>query len=423
MNCSKVKGRSLAQTGFRIVFGALIFSVCAMNLSAGGKQSAGGAKGPSAVTVWMGSWWEDQVPALVNAYKPAAPDVSLVIETLPINGYFDKAAATILAGDGPDLLAVDVNQMGTFIQQNLLLPWDDQIQGLDLSDFVGVIKGGIYNGKYYGLPYRASGNVLYYNRTMFDAAGVPYPKEGWTYNDMLEIARRLTKGTQEYGYGVAASRDDTGNVFQTFGPVVYWQGADYLNPQQTAPTLNTPEFIKAVQFWTDLYTKEKVVPQGTINYTITRDVMPLFIENKVAMFIGGDQNAAEFKKYPNLKFGFVVPPKSPVAMGGYFFTVPVTAKNKQGAFDFAKWFLQPENLGNLTIRIPARLKAVQYGVWNDPIYQTVLQGAMDGRLAPTVTQWPAIQNIIIVELQNIMQRQKTVEQACADMQRQAAALF
>ena len=91
--------------------------------------------------------------------------------------------------------------------------------------------------------------------------------------------------------------------------------------------------------------------------------MPLFIENKVGMMMGGDQNAVEFDtNYPDLKYGFCVPPKSPASSGGWMFTVPVTAKNPGAAFDFAKWFLQPEVLGELTIRIPARKGATEYGI-------------------------------------------------------------
>ncbi len=82
--------------------------------------------------------------------------------------------------------------MGTLVDKNLLQPWDDQIKDMDLSDFAAVIEGGKFDGAYYGLPYRTSSSIMYYNKTMFDAAGVPYPQEGWTYDDMLEIAKKLT---------------------------------------------------------------------------------------------------------------------------------------------------------------------------------------------------------------------------------------
>ena len=389
---------------------------------AGSSQASSDA--PQDLTIWMGSWWEDQIPAIVEAYKDVKPNVNLTIEVLPVNGYVDKAVTTILGGGGPDILAVDVTQMGTLVDKNLLLPWDDKIQDMDLSDFAAVIDGGKFDGTYYGLPYRTSSSIMYYNKTMFDEAGVAYPEEGWTYDDMLEIAKKLTIPGEQYGVGIAASNADPSNVFMTLSPIVWSYGADFLNEDQTECTLNTPEAMEAVRFFTGLYTTEKVTPEGVINYTMTKDIMPLFIENKVGMMMGGDQNAVEFDtNYPDLKYGFCVPPKSPASSGGWMFTVPVTAKNPDAAFDFAKWFLQPEVLGELTIRIPARKGATEYGIWNSPLYQTVLESAMVGRLNPTTPAWTDMQKIIIVELQNIMQGAKTVEQGCEDMTRQCNALL
>jgi multiple sugar transport system substrate-binding protein len=109
--------------------------------------------------------------------------------------------------------------------------------------------------------------------------------------------------------------------------------------------------------------------------------------------------------------------------GGWLYSIPVVAKNPKVAADYIKWFLQPENLGNLAVRIPGRLKATQYGIWNTPLYQTVLKSAVTGKMPPNVVQWTEMQRIIIVELQNILGGIKTAEQGCADMQRQSSLLF
>lgn len=406
-----------------LLVAGLLFSGAA-HIFAAGKADTGSAAGkPIELTVWMGSWWEAQIPVIVEAYKKVAPNVNLKVEALPINNYVDNATTAILGGGGPDLLAIDAYFIGPFVDKGLFLTWDDQIKGLDLSDFAGVIKAGQFNGKYYAIPYRCSGSVMYYNKGMFDAAGLPYPQEGWNWDDLLVMARKLTKGDQQFGYGIAGSAKDAGNVFETLNPIIYAFGGSFLNDAQTKVTLNDPNTVKGFRFWTDLYTKEKVVPSGSINYSITADIMPLFADNKVAMFLSGDQGNTELKKYPNLDFGFVVPPNGPLGTGGYMWTVPVTAKHSDEAFAFAKWFLQPEVLGNLTIRIPARVSATKYGVWNEPIYQTLLRGALNGRLNPTIPQWNEMQQIIIAELQNIMQGKKTVEQGCDDMQRQCSALL
>ena len=60
----------------------------------------------------------------------------------------------------------------------------------------------------------------------------------------------------------------------TLSPIVWSYGADFLNEDQTECTLNTPEAMEAVRFFTGLYTTEKVTPEGVINYTMTKDIMP-----------------------------------------------------------------------------------------------------------------------------------------------------
>ena len=118
-----------------------------------------------------------------------------------------------------------------------------------------------------------------------------YPEEGWTYDDMLEIAKKLQfpeSSTESASQPATRTRP---MCFMTLSPIVWSYGADFLNEDQTECTLNTPEAMEAVRFFTGLYTTEKVTPEGVINYTMTKDIMPLFIENKVGMMMGGDQNA------------------------------------------------------------------------------------------------------------------------------------
>ena len=157
-----------------------------------GQTEAPNSEAPQDLTIWMGSWWEDQIPVIVETYKKENPNVNLTIEALPVDGYVDKAVTTILGGGGPDILAVDMSQMGTLIDKNLLSSWNESIGDMDLSDFAGIIDACKRGDMYYGLPYRTSASIMFYNKTMFDEAGVPYPEEGWTYEDMLEIARKLT---------------------------------------------------------------------------------------------------------------------------------------------------------------------------------------------------------------------------------------
>ena len=90
---------------------------------------------PLRLTTGWGSWWEDQIPAIVEAYKDVKPNVNLTIEALPVNGYVDKAVTTIQAAAAWISWQWMLLRWGTLVDKNLLLPWDDKIQDMDLSDF------------------------------------------------------------------------------------------------------------------------------------------------------------------------------------------------------------------------------------------------------------------------------------------------
>ena len=111
-----------------------------------------------------------------------------------------------LGGNPPDVLSLDAVFVSEMAGRNLLHSWNDYISDLDEEDFnKGMWTAATLNGQLYALRYRGSSGVYMYNKVMFDEAGVPYPEEGWNYDDMLEIAKKITVPGEKYGVGIAAA--------------------------------------------------------------------------------------------------------------------------------------------------------------------------------------------------------------------------
>ena len=411
----------------RILISALVLLICLSPVfSAGEKETSESVKpaGPTTVTVWIGSWWSDQIPVIVEAYKKVNPNVILEIEPVPINGYLDKAVAATLGGNPPDMLALDAMMIVPMAGKNLLQPWDNYIKDLDKSDFAaGIWNAGVWNGRQYALPYRGATAVYFYNKTMFDKAGLDYPEQGWTYQDMLEIAKKLTIPGEQYGVGIAAALSDPANVMSSFAPVLWAFGGDFMDEGFTKSTLDTPEAIQGIKFWTELYTKHKVVPEGSLNYAITKDVVPMFANNKVALFPGTSAQFSMLQKAEGLKWGVVVGPDGWNRGGGWAFGIPTGSAHPDEAREFALWFVQPEVLGSLTIRQPARKSATNVPPWNTEEFKPVFDASPWSKLAPAIPEWNDMQNMIITELQKILQGSKTPEQGAKDMAAQANNLI
>ena len=372
---------------------------------------------PVTVTVWMGSWWEESVPKIVDAYKEEHPNVTLKFETIPINGYLDKAISTELGGNSPDVLALDGLMIGAMAGRDMLEPLDEHVKHLDAEDFhKGSWDSNIMNDHMYGVPYRGESQVFFYNKKMFDEADVDYPTEEWTQADMLEMAKKITVPGEKYGVGIAAATSDPANVMSSFAPVLWSFNGDFLNDTNTEAIINQPEGVEAITFWTELYTKHKVVPEGSVNFALTKDVQPMFLGNQIAMMPGSTSALDLFNKTEGLEFGMVTAPDKFGRGGSWSFTIPKSAKNKQAGIDFALWFIEPENLGKLSsITFPSRKSATDIAPWNSEDMQYMLSAAPYQKSMPVVTKWTEMQNVIIFELQKVLAGTKTPQESADEM--------
>jgi multiple sugar transport system substrate-binding protein len=364
------------------------------------------------VTIWVGSWWEPQVSVIQEMWKKDHADTTLDIQPLPINGYLDKFTAATLAGSPPDIVDLDTSWVSTVAAQGLVQPLDDLVGKLNVKDISPAVwNASRFKGKQYAIPMRSGPGVYYYNKTVFDRAKVPYPTSSWTYADFLDIAKKLTIPGVQYGIGVPADASDPSNVTTMFAPILWAMGGDFLTADETKPAINSPQSVKAIQFWADLYLKHKVAPEGTPNFTTTRDLQPLFEANKVGMLTSSSNTFDSFSQKPDLKWGVVLSPETVNRGGGWTMSVPAGARNAEGAKLFLLWLSKPETMAKALNRFPANVKALELPPWNDPAKAIFKDAEAGGRSVPSVAGWFQMQEALIIELQRILVGQKTAQQA------------
>jgi multiple sugar transport system substrate-binding protein len=364
------------------------------------------------ITIWVGSWWGPQVAITKQLWSKDHSDIALDIQPLPINGYLDKFTAAALGGSPPDVIDLDTTWVSTVAALGLLQPLTDVAAKLPVADISPAVwTASQFKGVQYAIPNRSGPGVYYYNKTVFDRAGVPYPTNDWTYDDFLKIVQKLTVPGQQYGIGVPADVSDPSNVTTMFAPILWTMGGDFLTPDGSKPAINSPQAVKAITFWADLYLKYRASPEGTPNFTTTRDIQPLFEANKVGLLTASSNAFDSFSKKPELKWGTVLSPNKVNRGGGWTMGVPVGASNTEGAKTFLLWLSQPANMAKVMNRSPANKKALELPPWNDPEKAIFIQAEADGRSVPSVAGWFKMQEAVIVELQRILVGQKTPQQA------------
>jgi len=387
--------------------------------------------GKTVVSAWLGSWWADEIPAIQEKFASANPGYEVKIEPIPINNYLENAITAILGGSPPDALALDAIMIPTPVGQNLLTSLNDMMKRYNLTADMfaaGIYNAGVSDGVTYAIPFRTAPSVLMYNKTLFDKAGVPYPYDNMPLDEFLEICKKLTKSDGSlYAYGIAAAKSDPANVMSSFCPALWGMGGNFLTEDLSQSAMNTPESIAGVKYWVELYTKYKVVPEGCINYAITKDLVPLFFNQQIAMVQMNDSNifkAQDYAKQGGYEVGTCIQQGTYSRGGGWSFTIPVTAKNAEGAEKFISYFITPEVLGEQKVVMPGVIEVQKKSdYWSNPTFDIYYKAESHTKTLPFHPKWTEIQNIIVMELQEALQGNVTPEQAAQTMHEKINAVI
>lgn len=192
----------------------------------------------------------------------------------------------------PDVFWMHSNYSQKFMSNDILLDLTDRIAGSETINLDNYYKDitALYqlNGKTYAIPKDYDTIGLWYNKEMFDAAGISYPDETWTWETMAEAAEKLTdKENGQYGFASPAANNQDG-----YYNLIYTMGGSILNEDKTKSNWDSPETVAAMQWWMDnLVTKS--MPTQEVMAESAADV--LLGSGKAAMIMQGSWMVAAFK--------------------------------------------------------------------------------------------------------------------------------
>jgi len=283
----------------------------------------------------------------------------------------------------------------TFVDSSYILDWaTPQNIVLDLTDlaeqddkftqddfYPGPLALFQSDGKLWGLPFSADTLLLFYNPKLFDAAGVPYPQIGWSWDDFLEAASRLTiregDTVKQYGYMDPWPFYSLPSfAHQKAGPLV-----DY-DREPPLARLDAPGVAEAVQWYADLILVHGVMPNPATMDSTTLQTFPY--EQSPAMWVGGSYERDNFE---HLYDAGVVPfpedgeAATTVSADGYF--VSAGTAHPEAAWRWIE-FLSRQPPDRYASGTPARKSvAEETGYWKKlgdetaTVYQYALEHAVN----------------------------------------------
>jgi len=310
-------------------------------------------------------WERDLLEILINEFEMEHPNIK--IKNNPFVGsaedYQAKLLARLSAGAGPDLFTVGDNTLFQYVKAGLVAPVPTELSAQWEADLYPNMKEGIesilvYDGQFYGAPWNSDYISLYYNKDMFEEAGLTKPPSN--LEELRDYAIKLTKRDEKgqiLRSGICIRANGGAGTTDKFINFLTAMGGDIFNEDLSECIINNEAGVAALEYYVNLLYEDKV--DSLILQPRDKEA---FAVAKTAMF-GREPFVMTYLKdaAPDLNYGVApFPGKSTVFVDAL--CVNAASQKKEAAWTFVKWLLQPEVFGRW-----------QEGIGSIPLFQSVAE--------------------------------------------------
>jgi multiple sugar transport system substrate-binding protein len=291
---------------------------------------------------------EESRQVATNAFfKQNYPNMTVQYDISPtFSEYFVKIQTQIAGNSPPDYMLMHETRQRSFAAQGLLLPLDEYQQALPMplppEDYIGAIERK-YNGRFYTWPSGYGEFVIAYNKDLFDQAGVPYPQDNYTWEELVNTAKKFTRLPDTFGF---TGWDNLGTLNQWYATLKAY-GGETFNEDDTECLLNTPEAIATFDLIREAYVS-KAMPNPASVQSPANASRGIFFSGKAAMnyFLNGQFDLLHKSRQGNFKYGMLSMPAGPkgrfVRFGGSSYGIPKGSKFPQVAWELTRYLLNDE---------------------------------------------------------------------------------
>ena len=337
-----------------IIMGSMILGMTACGNSESGK---GSESGKLVFQIWD-SGQKSGMEKLAAAYTEKHPGVEIEVQATGWDEYWTKLEASATSNSMPDIFWMHSNQIYKYADNGILADCSDIVDADSYSD-ISVANATGSDGKIYGVPKDKDLIVLVYNKELFDQAGVLYPDDTWTWDNLTDASQKIYDSTGKYGY-MAYAHDQIG-----YWNFVYQNGGEILNEDGTEAKYTDKATEDAIEYYVGLQDNEWCPSQEEFANTSATEQ---FFSGQGAMFFAGSWDLGNFcSTYSDMsgKWDVAVLPKCPnpesgdgqaVISNSVSYATAAKGKNKELAMDFLEFLGSEEGQkieGESGVAIPA----------------------------------------------------------------------
>jgi len=322
-----------------VVVASLLLVAC------GGAKTPAAAETPAEISMMM---WGD--PAELEVWKQivadfhqANPNITVNVDVSDWDSYWTKLKTLLAAGTPPDVFAMDAPLYLDYQSRGVLLnlqPYLDQNPDMLKGVYPQTLEAYKTPDGMFGLPRDFQTIALFYNKDMFDAAGLAYPTADWTYDDLRAAAKKMTLDKNgdgkidQFGYSL-----DLWDFEPGMSEIIWSYGGDLINADHTKTLVGETKGRQALQFLHDMMAIDKSIPDTNTSAEYADDP---FLAGVSAMTPIGHWVVPGYAD-ANFKWDVAPMPKGPAgqatSVNSAGFVVAKDSKNPDASFEFLKYVL------------------------------------------------------------------------------------
>lgn len=333
--------------------------------------------GSGSVVIEMSVWgmpWENDLYTKIYIPEFERQNPGIKVRFHHFEDYGNRILLSHAGKISPDVIRQNTAGNMPWIRRGMNLPLNKYIDGpdgIDRKDFIPILWDALtVNRETYGVPQDINILGLFYNKDLFDKAGMAYPDETWTWQDLKNAADKLTQDTNRDGHADTIGLD-MGWGGGTFQPFVFQAGGQFWSEDGEKVVLDSPEAAQALAFYKSLMRSYSLTKSSSQRGGLGPD--KFFEAGKVALFVDGSWRTPSLKKNaPKLRFGVAPLPKGKISMsvsGSCFWAVSSQTRHPEAAWKLVKYLSSKEALIEywrfLWVAPPARWSALQSKEFKD----------------------------------------------------------
>lgn len=317
------------------------FALAALLLTACGASTGAGASDGVSLPYWNGHTSTDGEVLRDMAERfneQHTGEIEVLPDIMPWDTFYQKLPPAIASNSAPPLTDFNNTRLPEYVATGTLQPLDDfwSESGLNPEDYnETVLDMGKIDGTTYMLPMNYFGIYLFWNKTLFEEAGLDPEKPPTTWEELADYAVQLTDPTKDqYGFGMPVPNE----VNSWYMPLIWGNGGEVADLETKTSLLDSPQNIQSMEFLSELVSAG-VSPEAPDDTQLAA--------GRIAMYINGPW-VAKLLNESGLDYGITGPPAGTetqaTTVEGTFFAIPVTASEEEkfAAYEFIEYWLSPD---------------------------------------------------------------------------------